>query len=136
MSDTFNDPGSGGDVLPINDLVGSLLLFTVHGESDPIETKFGTQVAMRTDVAVLDGPQKGEVFADTLIFQRVLKAQLHGSIGGKVLGRLELGPNKKGNPPFQLAAATDSEKETGRKYLAYLASQEPVVVPEAPEEPF
>lgn len=136
MSNDFNDPGSGGDQLPIDDLSGALLLVSVHEETTPIETKFGPSTAIRADVAVLDGARKGEVFADTLIFPRVLKAQLRGSVGGKVLGRLGQGENKKGNPPWQLANATDGERETGRKYLAYLASQQPVTVPDEPEMPF
>jgi hypothetical protein len=136
MSNDFNDPGSGGDQLPIRDLVGALLLVTVHEETAPIDTQYGPTTAIRADVAVLDGNHKSEVFADTLIFQRVLKAQLRESIGGKVLGRLELKPNKKGNDQFQLAAATEPEKDTGRKYLVWLASQEPVTVPDEPEMPF
>jgi hypothetical protein len=135
MSNDFNDPGSGGDQLPIDDLKGALLLISVHEETAPIETKFGPSTAIRADVAVLDGPHKQDVYADTLIFPRVLKAQLRGSIGGRVLGRLTQGENKKGNPPWQLAAATDTERETGRKYLVWLATQQPVTVPDD-EAPF
>jgi hypothetical protein len=136
MNDTFNDPGSGGDQLPIDDLSGALLLVTVHEETPPIDTKFGPSTAIRADVAVLDGKHKGDVYTDTLVFPRVLKSQLRGSVGGKVLGRLGQGENKKGNPPWQLAAATDAEKETGRRYLAYMATQVPVTVPVEEEEPF
>lgn len=136
----FNDPGSGGDQLPIGDLVGALLLVDVHEETDPITTKHGENTAIRATVAVLDDQgaidHKGDVYTDTLIFQRVLKSQLRSSIGGRVLGRLELGPNKKGNPPYQLAAATDDDKATARKYLVYMATLEPVTVPDVEEPPF
>jgi hypothetical protein len=132
MSDTFSDPGTGGgDQLPLAELKGSLLLVTVIKETDEIETKFGPNTAIQANVAVLDGSLKGETFDDVLIFPRVLKGQLRGSIGGKVLGRLGQGENKKGNPPWQLAAATNDEKETGTKYLAHIAT----AAPEA-EEPF
>lgn len=137
MTDTFNEPGTGGgDQFDPKTLLGCLLLITVHEETQPIETKFGPNTAIRADVAVLDGPSNGDVIADTLIFPRALKGQLRGSVGGKVLGRLGQGENKKGNPPWQLAAPSDTDKETGRKYLAYVASQAPVTVPVVVEEPF
>lgn len=137
MTDTFNEPGTGGgDQFDLKALNGSLLLFTVKEETQEIDTKFGPQTAIRADVAVLDGPNKGDVVADTLVFPRVLKGQLRGSVGGKVLGRLGQGENKKGNPPWQLSAPTDADKETGRKYLAYIATQTPVTVPAVEEEPF
>lgn len=132
----FNDPGTGGsgDNLPLADLLGALLLVTVHEETDPIETKFGPNTAIRADVAALDGAHKAEVFADTLIFPRKLKGQLRGSIGSKVLGRLTQGENKKGNPPWQLEAPSDADKETGRKYLAHRAAIDVAVIDD--EEPF
>jgi hypothetical protein len=49
-----------------------------------------------------------------------------------VLGRLEQGTAKPGQkPPWKLANATDSDKDIGRKYLAYTAAQTAAV-----EEPF
>jgi hypothetical protein len=133
MSDTFSDPGtSGGDPLPLADLNGSLLLFTIHEETGPINTVHGAATAIRADIAALDGALKGETYIDRLIFPKVLKNQLRGSIGGRVLGRLGQGEKQPGkNPPWQLAAATDDEKETGTKYLAHVATAAP-----AEEEPF
>jgi hypothetical protein len=129
---TFNDPGEpGGDSLPLNDVLGSLLLFTVRKETDVIDTKFGPNTAIAADVAVLDGPHKGDTYEDTLIFPRVLKGQLRGSIGGMVLGRLEQGEKKDGkSPPWRLAPATAEDKTVGEKYLKYVESQQPVTVPE------
>lgn len=134
----FNDPGTGGDFLPYHDVNGSLLLVTVHEETDEINTVHGPNTAIRADVAVLDGAHKGEVFKNALIFPRVLKGQLRGSIGSMVLGRLGQGAKKPGqDPPWTLTAATDDEKATGEKYLAYVASQAPVEEPEPePEMPF
>jgi hypothetical protein len=133
---TFNDPGStGGDTLPLNDVNGSLLLFTVQEETDTIETVHGPATAIRADVAILDGAHKGDTYNDTLIFPKVLKNQLRRSIGGMVLGRLEQGAKTPGkNPPWQLAAATAEDKTVGEKYLAYVATQTPAAVVE--EEPF
>jgi hypothetical protein len=134
---TFNDPGSpsGGDSLPLADVNGSLLLFTVRKETDTIDTEYGPNTAIAADVAILDGPHKGDTYNDTLIWPRVLKGQLRGSIGGMVLGRLEQGEKKPGkNPPWRLAPATAEDKTVGEKYLAYVATQTPAAVVE--EEPF
>lgn len=122
MTDTtFNDPGSGGDRLPLKELVGSLLLVTVREETGIIKTAFGDATAIRADVAVLDGSSKGEVYADTLIFPKKLKGQLSGSVGGKVIGRLGQGTAKAGqSPPWQLEPATEADKAIGTKYLAYV----------------
>ena len=137
MSD-FNDPGTGGggDKLPLADLIGSLLLFSVHEHTPEIQTEFGAARAVRCDVAALDGANKGETWNDTLVFPRKLQAQLKDSVGGKVLGRLGQGEKMPGkNPPWQLSPASDADKDTARKYLAYVATQTPVTVPDI-EEPF
>ena len=121
---SFNDPGSAsGDPLPLADLNGSLLLFTVHEETGEINTVHGAATAIRADVAALDGALKGETYTDRLIFPKVLKNQLRTSIGGMVLGRLGQGEKQPGKtPPWQLAAATPEEKATGTKYLAHIAT--------------
>lgn len=132
---TFNDPGVGGDKLPLADLLGSLLLFGVKEETDPIPTEYGDTTAVRADVAVLDGEHKKERFDDTLVFPRVLKLQLRGSVGGYVLGRLQQGAKKPGkNPPWQLAACSDDDRATATKYLEWWATQAPEA--EKDEEPF
>lgn len=135
MTDTFSDPGTGGggDKLPLKDLLGSLLLVTVHEHIEPIPTEFGPSRAIRADVAVLDGGLKGSVYADTLIFPKKLQSQLSGSVGGKVIGRLAQGEKQPGkNPPWQLEAATAADKVIGQKYLAHAATQAVADV----EEPF
>jgi hypothetical protein len=134
---TFNKPGdpSGGEGLPLKDLLGSLLLFTVRKETEEIDTEYGPNTAIIADVAVLDGANKGETFGDAHVWPRVLKGQLRSSIGGMVLGRLEQGEKKPGkNPPWRLAAATAEDETVGEKYLAYVATQTPAAVVE--EEPF
>ena len=133
----FNDPASGsGDKLPLNDLNGDLLLFTVHELVHDIPTKFGISDAIRADVAVLDGHLKGETYNDTLIFPRVLRSQLRDSIGETVLGRLGQGEAKGGqDPPWLLFAASDDEKLTGERYLAHIAKMQPVQQPDD-EVPF
>ena len=136
MSD-FNDPGvGGGDQIAWADVNGALLLFDVHGIERGIETKHGISDAVKADVAVLDGENKGQRYEGILIFPKILRSQTEGSVGGKVLGRLGQGANKKGNPPWQLETATEAEKDTARKYLAYIAANPPVAAAAEEESPF
>jgi hypothetical protein len=119
----FNDPSSGGDKLPLADLNGSLLLFTVKGVEKDIATQFGTTDAVKADVAVLDGPSKAEVFEDALVFPRVLRSALAPNVGAMVLGRLGKGTAKPGqSAPWVLAAGTDEDKAVGERYLAHVAT--------------
>ena len=136
MSD-FNDPGvGGGDQIAWADVNGALLLFDIHGIERDIETKHGVSDAVKADVAVLDGADKGTRYDGILIFPKILRSQTEGSIGGRVLGRLGQGENKKGNPPWQLSPASDADKDTARKYLAYVAANPPAPKVEEFEEPF
>ena len=114
----FNDP-SGSDLLPLDALLGSLLLVTVYEETDPINTVHGPQTAVRADVVAIDGELAGETYDDALIFPRVLKSQLRRSAGGMmVLGRLGQGTKKPGqNPPWTLAAATDEDKALAKQWV-------------------
>ena len=121
----FNDPGSGGDRIDWSALDGALLLFDVKALEEGIVTAFGDRSAVRADVSVLDGVHKGERFAEALVFPLKLIGQLRTSVGEMVLGRLGKGAAKPGqNPPWQLAAATDADKVTGERYLAYAAQRE------------
>ena len=114
----FNDPSSS-DLLPLDDLIGTLLLLTVYEETDEINTVHGPQTAIRADVVALDGNKRGEQFEDTLIFPRVLKSQLRRSAGGlMVVGRLGQGVKKPGqNPPWTLTAATDADKALAQSWV-------------------
>jgi hypothetical protein len=114
----FNDPSSS-DLLPLDDLLGSLLLLTVYEETDEINTVHGPQTAIRADVVALDGNLRGSEFTDTLIFPRVLKSQLRRSAGGlMVVGRLGQGVKKPGqNAPWTLTAATEADKTLAQSWV-------------------
>ena len=128
----FNDPGTGGDKLPLDDLQGALLLFDVREQMDEIQTSFGPATPIRADISVLDGARKGDQFRDALVFPRKLQGQLRGSVGAKVLGRLGKGTAKAGqSPPWELTAASAEDKQVGERYLSYLEAQQV-----AQEEPF
>lgn len=132
---TFNDPSSGGDFLPLDDLLGALLLFDVHEQLGEINTSFGPATPIRTDVFVLDGPLKASEYIDALIFPRKLQVQLRGSIGSKVIGRLGRGVAKPGqSPPWELNIATEADKVIGQRFLTYAAQRAPAMAD--PEEPF
>lgn len=130
-TDPFAPPSKGGDKIPLDELNGSLLLFTVKSVETGIQTSFGTADAVKADVAALDGARKADTWDDALIFPRVLQSQLRGNIGGMVLGRLGKGQAKPGqSAPWILSDPTDDDKQTARNYLAYVESQK------APASPF
>ena len=122
----FNDPGAtSGDSLPLEQNLGNLLMFTVDKITDPIETKFGSSTAVACSVVVLDGASQGAEYDDCLIFPKVLQSQLKSSVGGgRVLGRLAQGDNVKGNPPWMLNAASGTDKDLARQWIA--ARSQPV----------
>ncbi len=125
-TDPFSSPAEGGDRLPLDDVEGSLLLFTVHGVEKDIQTQYGTSDAVKCDVAALDGDHKAETWDGALIFPRVLQSQLSPRVGGMVLGRLGKGTAKPGqSAPWTLADPTDDDRETGRKYLAHIEATKP-----------
>jgi hypothetical protein len=127
----FKDPSAGGDRLVYIELENALLLITVKGQEHGIETSFGTADPIRADVAVLDGPHKGDEYHDALIFPKMLISQLRSNEGEMVIGRLGKGTAKPGqSAPWTLAAATDADKAVGERYLAYAAQR--AVEEEAP----
>ncbi|MDA3624286.1 hypothetical protein OU415_02490 [Saccharopolyspora sp. WRP15-2] len=120
MSDQFDGPGSASGITWA-DLNGRLLLITPHEKDVMVNTAFGENSAVRADVVVLDGPDAGEEYADTLIFPKVLQGQVKGNAGtGRMnLGRLGQGQKKPGqSAPWMLGDPTDADKEVARRYLA------------------
>lgn len=96
----------------------NLLLIDVHDLAKDITTTFGITDAIRADITIIDGPDIGTTYTDTLIFPRALKAQLASKIGKKVLGRLGQGQAKPGqNPPWLLSAPTPADQATATAYL-------------------
>jgi len=116
MSD-FNDPRQSTGIEWAS-LKGSLLLIKPHEQVHGIKTAYGESDAMRADVIVLDGDETDTVYADTLIFPKLLQSAVRPFIGGMVLGRLGQGQKKPGqSPPWTLSAATEDDKKVGRAYL-------------------
>ena len=124
-----------GDRLVLADVNGALLHITVLEIVHDIETAFGLSDAIQVDIAVLDGPHKGEELEKVLIFPRVLQSQLSkfaGTVDPVVLGRLGQGEAKPGkSAPWVLKEATPGDIAIGEKYEAYIAQRRANV-----EEPF
>lgn len=117
-----------GDKIDLNKVNGSLLYITVHELVKDIQTDYGPSDAIRADVAVLDGDDKGTVYNDTLIFPSVLRRQLSGAVGSvdpTILGRLYQGVAKKAgqSPPWILAEPTEADLAIGVKYEKYARQQ-------------
>ena len=118
MSDDFSSPGTAVGI-QWEDYKGALLLFTVKGVETEIPTRYGDSDAVRVAINVLDGANEGDGFADTLVFPKVLQAQLRGSVGGRVLGRLSQGEKKSGqNAPWKLEDPTEADKTLARAWIA------------------
>lgn len=114
----FATPGTASGI-SWEDLNGSLLLIEPLSVEEGIKTVHGDKSAIRANVAVLDGDQKGQDYQDTLVFPLVLQGQLRGRIGQKVLGRLGQGEKKAGQkPPWKLAEATEADIAVGTAYLS------------------
>lgn len=124
-----------GDIIELKKVNGALLHITAHELVANVQTKFGPSDAVRADVAVLDGPEKGTIYHNALFFPAVLRRQLEPSIGktdNAVLGRLGQGTAKSGqDAPWILNPPTAEDMATGTKYEAYAEQQA-----QAQAEPF
>lgn len=132
MSDSpFAAPAAPGDGITWADLKGCLLLIEPISVETDINTSYGMSDAVRANVVVLDGEEKGERYDNTLVFPKLLQSQLSSKIGQKVLGRLGQGQQKPGqSPPWILSEATEQDQQVG---LAYLQSNE-TAQPDQPKQ--
>lgn len=118
----FADPAAPSGGMDLNNYTGALLLVQVLGVEPhvpTVHTKPGeNSPAVRATVSVLDGPNAGEVNEDTLIFPKMLQAQLKSRVGQLVLGRLNRGVAKPGqSAPWVLDPATDADKATADAFV-------------------
>jgi hypothetical protein len=119
MSNPFASPAPASGGIQWADVKGNLVLIEVLSVETGISTAFGATDAIRANVAVLDGPQQGEKYDDTLIFPKVLQGQLRSRVGQKVLGRVGQGNAKSGqSAPWLLEEAADADIKVGTDYLA------------------
>lgn len=120
VDNPFAAPAAPASGIKWENLNGRLLLIEPQGLESAIATTFGETDAVKADVAVLDGNDKGTDYKEALIFPKVLQSQLRQQIGLKVLGRLGQGQGKPGqSPPWILQDATADDQQTGIKYLEW-----------------
>lgn len=120
--DEFANPSERDDDEQVDNFVwadnkGRLLLIIPAKYETGVATKFGDKDAIRGSVVLLDGPDAGKEYPDTLIFGGVLIAQIKTKIGRKVLGRVGQRPTDKGNPAWVLDDGNDVDRKTARAWL-------------------
>ncbi len=117
MANPFAEP-SNGDALPLDELLGSLLIIVAHEQIEGISTAYGSANAVKADVHVVDGQLAGSVYSDTLIFPKILQSSVRRQIGTgtPVLGRLGKGQAKpKQSPPWVLEAPNEADVAAAMK---------------------
>jgi hypothetical protein len=121
---TFADPADpGGDKLPLAELNGAVLIFDVLEALDNVQTTFGMTNPVRANVHVVDGPNKGTSYNDTLIFPKVLAGSLRPNVGRQVVARLGQGIAKAGqSAPWTLNAVTDADKNAAAELWGKLTA--------------
>jgi len=121
---TFDDPASGGDALPLADLLGATLVIQAHEAITDLVTSFGVTNPVRATVTVIDGTHAGQVYTDTLIFPKVLASALRSKVGGApVAGKLGKGNAKPGqSAPWILEPLTDAEKKKAAAAYAKISA--------------
>ena len=125
MSSPFAAPAAPSSGVKWQDLNRRLVLIEPQAVEAEVETAYGQTEAVRADIAVLDGDNKGEVYSDALIFPRLLVSQTRSKIGAKILARVTQGTAKPGqSPPWILGEASADDQQTGVKYLEYREKQQ------------
>lgn len=112
MPHTLSKPGTGSGFRAA-DHVGELVVFIGCSLEVDVQTTFGLSNAARVQITVpLDGDNAGEVYHDSLLFQKVLVSNLVGDDVDSpiVAGRLGTGEAKPGqSAPYVLSTPTDDE---------------------------
>lgn len=114
----FSPPAAASGGIDWGTLNGCLLIVQPTEIVNQIATSFGPSDAVRANVIIVDGPEAGTHYDDTLIFPKVLKSQLTSKVGQTVLGRLGQGQAKPGqNAPWTLNPAGPADEAAAVKVL-------------------
>lgn len=104
--------------------IGALLRIEVREFRPKVDTSFGPADAIAADVVILDGPNKGSEYPDSLLFGKVLTGQLQPLVGGVTVVRLNQGEKQPGkNPAWLLTEPTAEDIAVAQRYDAYKAKQ-------------
>lgn len=118
MDEEFAAPASSVGFV-WEDHKAALLIIEPHALETGIITSFGDKDAVRATIRVVDGPDAGGIYEDSLVFPKALIGQLKSSIGKKVLGRLAQGVAKPGQkPPWLLSDPTPDDITAAKASLA------------------
>jgi hypothetical protein len=116
---SFATPSAPSGGIKWDTVKGALLLIDPKDYRTGIATTFGEADAVEADVHVIEGPNAGESYADTLVFPKLLASQLKNQIGQRVLGRLGQGQAKSGqSAPWILQEATPADIATAEAWVA------------------
>lgn len=112
MPHSVSSPAPGGSGFKVSEHVGDLIVFVGCSLEADIETEYGVSNAARIEILVpLDGDSAGEVYHDSLIFNKVLVPSLTNAQSPIVVGRLAQG-EAKGSQSAPYILTDPSEKET------------------------
>lgn len=117
---TFNQPkppGAGGDKIEWLAHLGQLVLIEPKGIQHAVKTANGAADAIEADVAFIDAPGGPQEYRDSLIFSKVLFAQLENEIGGVTLGRLQEYTTQEGRRTVQLGGFLPQDEQTAGAYV-------------------
>lgn len=115
---TFAKPAAPSAGIQWGDHKGALLLIEPDSFEAQVQTSFGPADAVKATVTVIDGEHSGAIYADTLIFPKLLVSQTKSQIGAKVLGRLGQGQAKPGqSAPWLLNEATEADIAAAEEWL-------------------
>jgi hypothetical protein len=115
----FQQPSAGGDRVNLTEVLGSLALIYVRELREGVPTPYGESDAVAVDLHFLDGPKGGEIFENTLLFQRAIVGSLRSaSHSDPVLARIGQGIAKPGqSAPFVLLPFTDADAALATGYI-------------------
>lgn len=133
----FQQPAAGGDQFKVSEHQGSLALIFVREFRQGISTSNGPADAVAADIHVLDGPDAGGDYENSLIFGKSLVPSLSGAAGkDPVLGRFGQGVAKPGqSAPWVLQQYSDADAAIATAWLAQHAGAAPVPAAPAPAAP-
>lgn len=117
----FAQPASGGDSFRPKDNLDALVLIKPHSLETDVQTDYGQSNATSATVGVVDGPNAGEIYEDTLIFPKLLQSQLKKYIatGQIVIGRMGQAPAKKPgqSPAWKLNDYTEQDAQAAQSFF-------------------
>lgn len=119
LSDMFSTDVSSGDMAKLKNDLGAAVLVRPTEWIESMKTVNGEISAIRADWVVLDGPNQGELRANSLVFNAVVRNTLKNVLNGPhpfFVGIVTEGEAKPGkNPPLVFATAEPKHLELAQQ---------------------